>query len=260
MNKLRIYRRLLLPLVSLALVTAGLQSAPAARLVEDTFPVLKTRTGTYTNVTVTTRAETYIFILHAGGMTSIKVTDLPVDVKLQLGYAVPESERPPRTNNVVTAAARELNDLNKNLKPIQDRLGSRLPPVKITSEVFYTGLGILLVFYLFFCYCCSQICLKATGSSSLLVWIPVLQAIPLFQAAGMSGWWLVACFVPGLNIVAQVLWCINIAKTRGKTIWVAILLILPVTNIFAFLYLAFSSAAVDDAPPRKFQAEALQTA
>jgi hypothetical protein len=36
-------------------------------------------------------------------------------------------------------------------------------------------------------------------------------------------------------------WCVNIAICRRKSLWWALLLILPVTNVFAFLYLALSS-------------------
>jgi hypothetical protein len=62
----------------------------------------------------------------------------------------------------------------------------------------------------------------------------------------MSGWWFLAYFVPVLNIVAQVLWCFNISKARGKSVWVGVLLLLPVTGLFAFLYLAFSNVVPAD--------------
>jgi hypothetical protein len=46
--------------------------------------------------------------------------------------------------------------------------------------------------------------------------------------------------VPGLNLVAQVLWCVKITQARGKTWLVALLLIVPLSSPFAALYLAFS--------------------
>jgi hypothetical protein len=36
---------------------------------------------------------------------------------------------------------------------------------------------------------------------------------------------------------------LKIAKARGKSAWVGVLLLLPVVNVFAFLYLAFSNGA-----------------
>jgi hypothetical protein len=96
--------------------------------------------------------------------------------------------------------------------------------------------------------------MKANGPKSFLVWVPVLQIIPLLQAAGMSGLWLL------IWPIGYFVWAVNIVKAREKNIGVAILLMLPFTCTLAFLYLAFSSAAASDAPPKKFQATALQTA
>ena len=54
---------------------------------EDRFEVLQIGTRTYTNVTVTTKAKSYIFIVHKGGMTSIKTAELSLALRQQLGYA-----------------------------------------------------------------------------------------------------------------------------------------------------------------------------
>lgn len=50
-------------------------------------------------------------------------------------------------------------------------------------------------------------------------------------------------FIPVLNIIAQIVWCVKIVKTRGKNPWVAFLLVMPPTSLFAFLYLALSRSA-----------------
>ena len=57
--------------------------------------------------------------------------------------------------------------------------------------------------------------------------------------------------MPVLNIVAQVMWCLNIAKARGQSAWVGVLLLLPLINLFVFLYLAFSegTSAKEEAEP-----------
>jgi hypothetical protein len=72
------------------------------------------------------------------------------------------------------------------------------------------------------------------------VWIPVLQMIPLVRAARMPMFWFVIFLIPGLNLLAHIVWSIRIAQVCGKSAVVAVLLILPVTNILALLYLAFS--------------------
>jgi hypothetical protein len=87
------------------------------------------------------------------------------------------------------------------------------------------------------------ICRKTGNPPGILVWLPVVQLLPLLRAASMSAWWFLAFCVPVLNIVAQVLWSLNIAKARGKSVWVGVLLILPITNLIALLYLAFSSGS-----------------
>jgi hypothetical protein len=253
----------------LLIIAAGLaHGVSGTALVDPTFNVLKTRTGTYTNVTVTTRAESYIYIFHSAGMTSIRITDLPVEVRQQLGYATPDTPKPRKTNDVTTVTARELTGVSQRLKPLEDTLKRRWhwnrPDLRISTEVLCTLLGIVGLLYFFTCYCCHLICLKAKSLNSFLVWVPVLQLLPLLRAANMSGWWFFAFFVPGLNIVALVLWSLNIVKARGKHIAWAILLILPVTNLLAFLYLAFSSGADSNLPPpkisSKFQTRGLQIA
>ncbi len=252
----------------LLLAVALAYPAYGARLVEETFPVLKTRTGTYTNVTVTTRADNYVFILHSTGMTSIKVPDLPVEVRRQLGYPTPDAPTPVNTGTTLSVAARDNPDTNavatseaQALKQLQSQWASRFPGMKINSEAILTMTVIALLIYLFVSYCWSQICSKAGSPGGFLVWLPLLKIFPILRAANMSGLWFLAFFVPVLNVVAGILLAVNITKARGKELWVALLLILPVTNLFAFLYLAFSSSApVDDAPPSKYQPRRLQTA
>jgi hypothetical protein len=102
--------------------------------------------------------------------------------------------------------------------------------------------------YLLISYCGMLICHKSGHPPGALVWIPVLQLLPLLRAAGMSPAWLLAFFVPVLNIIAQVVWSLNIAKARGKSAWIGFFLVLPLTSLFAYLYLALSGHA-----PRKPQ-------
>ena len=103
------------------------------------------------------------------------------------------------------------------------------------------------VAYVIFCYCSLLLCRKTGKEPGLLIWIPILQIIPLLRAAGMSWRWSFAFFVPVLNLVAWMGWCVNIAITRRKSLWWALLLMLPGTNVFAFLYLALSNV---DSPKR----------
>jgi uncharacterized membrane protein YhaH (DUF805 family) len=230
---------------------------------EESFPVLQTKTAAYTNVTVTTKAKNYVFIVHAGGMTSLKVAELPLDVQEQLGYAVAASAKA-STNTAAAWAKREIAKLDA---PQITALGRQMeqkwgggspialsPRALLGSTVLWAVLGGMLLLYLFYCYCCMLICRKAGSEPGIMVWLPVLQVFPMLRAAGMSGWWFLAYLVPLLNLVPTILWPFKIAQARGKSVWVAILLLLPVTNLFAFLYLAFSDGAAaeeDEGPEPK---------
>lgn len=219
-----------------------------ASAMEERFDLLKIGTRTFTNVTVTTKAKNYIFLLHAGGMTSIKTTELPVETKQQLGYAATGASA---TNTTAAWAKREFAKINA---PMIKELGKQLdwksrgnPPAGLLAmgltgpKLIFAVLGIVLLIHLFECYCCLLICRKTGNPPGVLIWLPVLQLLPLLRAAGMSGWWFLGFCVPVLNLVAQVLWCFNIAQARGKSTWTGLLLFLPITNLFAFLYLAFSN-------------------
>ena len=238
---------------------------------EETFEVFQIGTRTYTNVTVTTKAKNYIFILHAGGMASVKVSELPPDLQQKLGYAAATA---PKVATNTTAAgwakkeiakinAPRIKDLGKQLEQkLRAQAAARLAAMHLAGRtLIFVELGVVLLTYLCGCYCLMLICRKTGHPPGILVWLPVVQLVPMLRAAGMSGWWVLAYLVPGLNLVAQILWSLKIAKARGKSVWIGVLLLLPVINLFAFLYLAFSNGAPpeqDEGPEPKVMS--LQTA
>src|SRR5882724_12237154 len=73
-------------LLALSLVSLLIWPMVATAAIEQTFDVLQIGTHTYKNVTVTTKAKNYIFILHSAGMNNVKVSDLPGDIRDKLGY------------------------------------------------------------------------------------------------------------------------------------------------------------------------------
>jgi hypothetical protein len=245
-----------------AFLGAGLllSSTPAfADAVEQTFPVLQIGTRTYTNVTVTTKTKDYVFLLHSAGMGNFKVKELTPEVLEQLGYEPPK----PRTNNIAVQIAKEamakvespqMKEVEKhiqaNLTPeMKLRLDQlqRLPP----TVVIYGALGLLVTFYVFGCLCLSMICKKTGHPGGVMVWLPVLQVFPCLKAAGMSGWWFLAMFVPILNIIAQVMWCFKIVQARGKSVVVGFLLLVPLVNFLALIYLALSSDGKQEPPKQE---------
>ncbi len=125
---------------------------------EPKFAVLQVGTQTYSNVTVTTKAKRYVFIQHAGGMTSLKPAELPLDVQLELGYGPPK----PATNTAAAWARKEIAKIN-NVPQIKE-LGKQLdqkwsgkghPGLKaiglLGPKLIFAVLGITLLIYLFQC-------------------------------------------------------------------------------------------------------------
>src|ERR1035441_264957 len=74
-------------LLWLAMAALLMRPLGAVGATEESFDVMQIGTRAYTNVTVTTKAKNYIFIVHAAGMASLKVAELPPDLRKRLGYA-----------------------------------------------------------------------------------------------------------------------------------------------------------------------------
>jgi hypothetical protein len=237
-------------LVRVTLATWLVLASGALAAVEEKIAVLQIGTRTYKNVTVTSKAKNYVFIVHDEGMTSLKPAELPLDIQQELGYA-PTGEAKSSTNTAAAWAKREIAKINvpqitELHKELDQKLGGRPASALAAMQLLgptliFAILGAALLVYLFFCYCCMLICQKTGNPPGIFVWLPVLKLFPLLRAADMSGWWFLAWFVPVLNVVAPILWCFKIAKARGKTAWIGLFLLLPITNLFAFLYLAFSN-------------------
>ena len=233
----------------LALLTS---SALAGEIV----PVVRTKTETFANVTLVSRTATHLFIQHSRGMATIKIASLDAETLNQFGIGgggnVPASTAaaPSKTSAVAATTAAASARCSKMLQSLQKGLPPGLATFIVRS--WLVVLALFLGLYLFHCYCAKLLCEKAGGKPGALIWLPVLQSFPLLRAAGMSAWWFLAFLVPVLNLVAPLVWCLNISKVRGKGVLTAILLFLPVTGLFTFLYLAFSSggrSASDGARP-----------
>ena len=217
---------------------------------EPTFPVFQTKTCVYTNVTVTKRTKDWVFILHSQGVCNIRTSDLTPEMLDALGYKpVAEKKSVFSGNKDITKLANAkiadvkqfATDWRQNGK---ERMKEKLDQLKAGDRsVLYTLIAIvgfthLLVSALFW-----QICRKTHISPGPLVWLPVFQLIPLLRAANMQWFWFFLSFIPGLNLIAVIVWCVNIVKSRGKSPVCTFFLLFPVTSLLAFLYLAFSSSA-----------------
>ena len=241
--------------------------------------------NTFANVTVLNTNRKDIFLRHAGGLVSVKVKDVDPEILKQLGYKVVEPEKK-SANPFGTMSSQMMTNLTLKLEDdarfqqIESqwmaRVAPHMPP--ISKGLIAGAVGVLVAIYLFFSFCCMQIVRKTGNQPGLLVWLPILKMLPLIRAAGMPGWWfliwlapifivvlapvlaaasgvpptwLLFCYPPAAlgGLVTTVIWFFKIVGTRGKSVIWAIMLLLPVTNLIAFLYLAFSDGAAPEAKP-----------
>jgi hypothetical protein len=236
-------------LVGILCLVACLSAVDVVAALEQTFNLFQVGTTTYRNVTVTTKDKNYVFILHSAGMTNIKVADLTPELRAKLGYEDPAAA--PAPSKTPTAWAKQtFSKLEvpkvKNLEAqvaglwTPNAIRAKLPLQEINPSALWAIVGLVLAAYLFHSYCCLLICRKSGSEPGPLIWVPVLQLFPLLKAASMSPWWFLAFLVPGINLIAQVVWFFKIAQARGKGLGIALLLVFPLTCPFAMLYLAFS--------------------
>lgn len=222
----------------------------SATATDETFPTLTIGDKTFTNVLVLNKTRSDVFISHSKGMASYKVKELPEDVQLKLGYQVEQprsAKAASKAKEMLKAADLSRFEADPRLKEIQEQLVAKTREItqKMDPAMKWGILGGVVLVYLVFCGLCCSICMKsATPPASVigLVWLPLLKQIPLLKAAGMSPWWFLANFVPVLPLIMFVVWSFKIAQARGKHVLVGLLLLLPVTNIFAFFYLALSAS------------------
>jgi hypothetical protein len=116
-----------------------------------------------------------------------------------------------------------------------------------TNNAAAMGIGVLLFMfviglavYVFFCFCYKRICEKCGVTPGVLIWIPIVQLIPLLQVAKMPVWMIILLLIPLVNLIFFVVMWVKICQARGKSGWLVLLLIVPIANLIFIPYLAFS--------------------
>lgn len=261
-----------------ALLAFAMHSAFGAAWETNRLPSISIGGNTFSNVTVVEVTPVSVTIAHSRGLASFNPDKLLRVDKERLGLIEKVAE-PPATSG------RPKQNLGTNFFSLSGSNAIRLPTQleSITPERARKFLDELppfrptmligpLIAYFFFCLCSLQICRKAGKPSPLLVWIPILQILPLYRAARMRPLWfgllivqicfeiallffmpsegvwpqmlLVAVGILALLTIIQlfgfILWSFRICTARGKSPVLGIFLLLPCTNIFALAYLAFS--------------------
>ncbi|MGA7615587.1 MAG: DUF5684 domain-containing protein [Thermoanaerobaculia bacterium] len=77
--------------------------------------------------------------------------------------------------------------------------------------------AVSLVFYLFFCYCYKRICEKAGVEPGWMIWVPILQLIPMFQAAKLHPALILLFLIPFVNLIMAFVLVANLSKALGRS-------------------------------------------
>src|SRR5437899_10072453 len=156
-----------------AVLLVGTASLEAMQ--EDQFDMLQIGTRTYKNVTVTTKAKKYIFILHSAGMANIPVAELPAELRDRLGYKQPEKSKASTGSGAwaKTMAKLEVPQVKALEKQWQETLAGHsqeeLRALMAANSRLILALAVgCLVFYLFCCNCCRLICQKTGNEPGVL--------------------------------------------------------------------------------------------
>jgi Family of unknown function (DUF5684) len=221
---------------------------------DETFPVLVIGSETYSKVLVTGKNKQTVFIQHEKGIATLKVKDLPAQVAQELGYAVeaPPSKKLDLAQLPIDPEVRALQEqTTQQVEASFEELKAWLGKISPNEQILLLG-GIFLI-YLFYCQCWRLICLKTGHRPGILIWLPVLKTFPILKAAGMSRWCFFLLLIPLVNVITGIVWCVKICNARQKSAVLALFLLLPITNILTFLYLAFSEGIEVEDTPQKFQ-------
>lgn len=116
-----------------------------------------------------------------------------------------------------------------------------------TAAAAGVGIAVLLaalffsfVVYVFFCFCMKRICEKCGHEPGILIWIPIANLIPQLTAAKQPIWMIVLFLIPLVNIFAFVFLFWKLCEARGKPGALSLLMLVPLANIGLICYLAFA--------------------
>lgn len=98
---------------------------------------------------------------------------------------------------------------------------------------------VFLGLHLFMSYCMKKVCEKCGKDPGILIWIPIVQFLPLMEIAGMATWMIVLLFIPIASIIFAVMLILGIAKARNKPPAIAFLIAI-FCGIAFWPYMAFT--------------------
>jgi hypothetical protein len=223
-------------------VAMFLGAALSARSAEEQFPLLCASDVTYTNAVVTRKTGTHLFIMHQGGMASVKLAECDAAIQTHFGYVPPPPIEYQTNATALAMTEQETKTLRSSSAELFESDVRSNAPMTLEEKV---ALGGILVFQILFSFCCWQICRRAGYPSSVLVWIPILQYLALFKAAGVSRLWF---FIPIASVIAWFSVCMRLCDAFHQSKILGLVMFFPGTTWFGFLYLSWVTRAEDHEP------------
>jgi hypothetical protein len=157
-------------------------------------------------------------------------------------------------NKVASAEVSGLNSANPYMAGDKKsiRVPQFTPQQKKIAAAVTIGVILAVMFFVLIAYIYSSICLqfiaRKTGTSpDWLAWIPIANLFLMCKIASLSYWWLLILllsFIPILGPLCNLGFSgylgYKIALARDKSGWIGVMTIVPLVNLVAMGYLAFS--------------------
>jgi len=248
---------------------AAVRKVSGSHTVERHFDNLSVGELNFTNVWVHRQTNFNVLIRHAGGIYTIKLTDLPKEdldaLRPQIGdLANIEEDK----EHVLVSRFKEMQASDALRGKVEEQLGIAEQMLK---KLLLPFLAVLLVLHLLSSFFIYSICRKTKINSGIEVWFPIVNQTALLRAAGLPGVWallgfmaplippvvftyqllppesMAGLFVVGVSAlfalasgIVWIVWCFKICIAREKSGWLGILLLIPGVNLLTFTYLAFA--------------------
>ncbi|MDP2168450.1 MAG: tetratricopeptide repeat protein [Thermodesulfovibrionales bacterium] len=131
----------------------------------------------------------------------------------------------------------------KELPPQTAAKALKFSPVVLIG--FFAGLGLIVLlvsaaFYIYFSLCLFLIAKKSNVSAAWTAWVPFVQIWAFVASAGKPWWWILILLVPVVNLFAAVYLWMLITENLGRNKWLGLIMLLPVINLGFLGLLAFS--------------------
>jgi hypothetical protein len=101
------------------------------------------------------------------------------------------------------------------------------------------GFVFFVALYIGLCFCLKKICLRCGKDPGVLIWIPIVQLLPMIEMVGLPPVYIIAFFIPLVNFAAIVYLYWKICEKLGKPGFYSLAMLVPLLNIGLIVYLAF---------------------